>query len=219
LEIFHTIDNGDTSAGAEKKEKKNEDNEIKEENEKNKKKKNRVNTIKLFSVFFKVGTFTIGGGYAMIPLIQVEFIQNKKWLDNREFVEILGITQSLPGPLITNFALLAGYRLNGIKGGLFSLLGAILPSFLIILIIVIHLWQFAEHRAVQAAFQGIRPVVVALIISAAMKLGKEILRKRYTFFLFLFFLGTLLLFRVHPLLVIIIGALAGFFRPYLFKNI
>ncbi len=192
--------------------------ESKGKEEKNGKKKVRVNLLELFFVFFKVGTFTIGGGYAMLPLIQEEVIKNKKWLNTREFMDILGITQSLPGPLIINFALLAGYRLKGVKGGLFALLGAILPSFVIILVIAVHLWQFGENRAVQAAFQGIRPAVVALILFAAIKLGKEILRQRFTMLLFLLCLGILLFFQVHPVVVIIIGALAGFLRPYFFKS-
>jgi len=177
----------------------------------------RVKIGEMFFTFLKVGAFTIGGGYAMIPLVQEDFIQRKKWLTNEEFLEILGIAQSLPGPVIVNFSLLAGYRLKGFKGGLFSLLGAILPSFLIIMIIAAYLWGYGENRAVQAAFQGIRPAVVALIISAAIKLGKGTLRQRHTFLLFLLFLGTLLLFNVHPLAVIVAGALAGFVKPY-FKN-
>lgn len=192
--------------------------ETKGKEEKKGGKKVRVNLLELFFVFFKVGTFTIGGGYAMLPLIQEEVLENKKWLDAREFMDILGITQSLPGPLIINFALLSGYRLKGVQGGLFALLGAVLPSFLIILVIAIHLWQFGKNRAVQAAFQGIRPAVVALILFAAIKLGKEILRQRFTMLLFLLCLGILLFFHVHPVVVIIIGALAGFFQPYFFKR-
>ena len=179
--------------------------ETKGKEEKKGGKKVRVNLLELFFVFFKVGTFTIGGGYAMLPLIQKEVLENKKWLDTREFMDILGITQSLPGPLIINFALLSGYRLKGVQGGLFALLGAVLPSFLIILVIAIHLWQFGKNRAVQAAFQGIRPAVVALILFAAIKLGKEILRQRFTMLLFLLCLGILLFFHVHPVVVIIIG--------------
>lgn len=171
----------------------------------------------MFFAFLKAGAFTIGGGYAMLPFVQEEFIKKKKWFDNKDFLEILGIAQSLPGPVIVNFSLLAGYRLKGFKGGLFSLLGAILPSFLIIMVIAVYLWGYGENRAVQAAFQGIRPAVVALIISAAIKLGKETLRQGYNLLLFLLFLGALLLFNVHPLVVIVAGALAGFFKPYL-KN-
>lgn len=177
----------------------------------------RVKTPEMFFAFLKAGVFTIGGGYAMLPLVQEDLIQKKKWFNNEEFLEVLGIAQSLPGPVIVNFSLMAGYRLKGFKGGLFSLLGAILPSFLIIMVIAVYLWGYGENRAVQAAFQGIRPAVVALIISAAIKLGKETLRQRQNFLLFLLFLGALLLFNVHPLAVIVAGALAGFVKPY-FKN-
>lgn len=174
----------------------------------------QAKTGEMFLAFLKAGAFTIGGGYAMLPLVQEEFIKKKKWFDNKDFLEILGLAQSLPGPVIVNFSLLAGYRLKGFKGGLFSLLGAILPSFLIIMVIAVYLWGYGENRAVQAAFQGIRPAVVALIISAAIKLGKETFRQRYNLLFFLLFLGALLLFNVHPLVVIVAGALTGFLRPY-----
>ena len=112
----------------------------------------RVKTPEMIFAFLKAGVFTIGGGYAMLPLVQEDLIQKKKWFNNEEFLEVLGIAQSLPGPVIVNFSLMAGYRLKGFKGGLFSLLGAILPSS--------HYNGYRriplgvrENRAVQAAFQ------------------------------------------------------------------
>ena len=153
----------------------------------------------------------------MLTFIREELVEHKNWLDDKEFLEMLGITQSLPGPLAVSFAILAGYHFQKLRGALFSLLGAVLPSFLIILIIAAYFWQYADNRAVQAAFRGIRPIVVALITSAAVRLGKDIPREKFTLILFLLFLGILLYFRIHPLVVIGIGALAGAMRAFYYK--
>ncbi|MGI5876592.1 MAG: chromate transporter [Dethiobacteria bacterium] len=183
---------------------------------KNSPKKNKNNSAKkitlseLFFTFFKIGAFTFGGGYAMIPLIKREIAEKKNWIGNNEFLDNLAVAQSLPGSNVISFSLLVGYRLKGIKGGFFSLLGTILPSFLIILIISIFLWQFRKNDLVQAAFYGIRPAVVALIISAAYELGKGVFRQRRSLLLFILFFGVLILFNLHPLVVIVSGAITGF---------
>ncbi len=195
---------------------------MKTDKDKNEDKKGKGNAhptvLELFLVFLKVGAFTIGGGYAMLPLIQEEIVHKRRWMNTEEFLETLGITQSLPGPMAINFALLAGYKLGGIRAGLFSLFGAILPSFLIIMITAIYLWQYRDNAITQAAFKGIRPVVVALIIFAAIRLGKEMIGNRRGLILFLFFLGVLLNLRAHPAVIIAAGALTGFLKPSLGKK-
>ena len=185
----------------------------------NKKDNPQVKPLEMFLIFFKIGLFTFGGGYVMIDIIRREFTENKKWLDTDEFLEILGITQSLPGPIAVNFAILAGYRFHRFSGAFFSLLGAILPSFIIILIIAAYLWQYGDNKTVQAAFAGIRPIVVALILSAAIKLGRGIPRQTFSLIIFLLCLGILIFFRVHPVAAIGIGALAGFLRNYYSNNL
>lgn len=167
----------------------------------------------MFFLFFKLGAFTFGGGFAMIPLIRHELIVRKNWVNEDEFLTRLVIAQSFPGPIVVNFSLLNGYLFRGIKGGLFSLIGAILPSFLIILTIAIFLWHYHEHEIVQAAFMGIRPVVVALIISAAYKLGKPIFLQTRLLITFLLFLAGLILLNIHPAFIILLGAALGFFWP------
>jgi chromate transporter len=164
----------------------------------------------LFFTFFKIGSFTFGGGYAMIPLVKREIVDKKNWIDADYFLDNLAVAQSLPGSNIISFSLLVGYRLKGIKGGIFSLLGTILPSFLIILLVAVFLWQYQKNELVQAAFCGIRPAVVALIISAAYELGKGVFRQRRSLLLFILFFGVLVIFRIHPLLVIVGGAITGF---------
>lgn len=167
--------------------------------------------LQLFLIFLKIGASTIGGGAAMVPFIQVELVERRRWLDNHLFLDYLALAQSIPGPMIVNFAVIAGYRLRGLKGSLLSLLGIMLPSFLIIFIIVYFLWQYRENPLVFRAFQGIRPAVAALIAAAAVKLGRLVLRTRALLLLFALFLGGLIVFKIHPLFVIIAGALAGLF--------
>lgn len=177
------------------------------------KKKDKINVFQVFFLFFKIGAFTIGGGYAMIPLIRNELVDKKKWITGEAFLDNLAVSQSLPGPIVVNFSLMTGYRLLGIKGSLFCLLGTILPSFLIILCIALFLWGYRDNRFIQAAFSGIRPAVVALIASAAYKLGKEVFQQRKPFFLFCVFLLVLILFRLHPIAIIVSGAVIGLIWP------
>ena len=117
----------------------------------------------IFISFFKIGSFTLGGGYAMIPLIQQEVVDKKGWLKENEFVEMMAIAQSAPGPIALNTAIFVGYKARGIKGVIFSSLGTILPSFIVILLIAIIFTDFKNNPGVERVFKGIRPAVVALI--------------------------------------------------------
>ena len=125
----------------------------------------------LFWSFLKIGAFTFGGGYAMIPLIQREVIQNRGWIKEQEFIDLLTIAQSAPGPISLNTAVFVGYRMRGYVGAIAAILGVILPSFLIILTIVIFFQEFRHNAIVDAAFKGMRPAVVALILYPVIMLG------------------------------------------------
>lgn len=127
----------------------------------------------LFLVFFKIGAFTFGGGYAMIPLIRNEVVNKKNWLQDEEFINTLAIAQSMPGPIALNTALFVGNKRLGFKGSLFSGAGVILPSFVAILLIAIVFTQFKENPIVERIFKGIRPAVVALIAAPLVSLGKS----------------------------------------------
>ena len=120
----------------------------------------------LFLTFFKIGAFTFGGGYAMIPLIQKEVVENKKWITDDDILEIIAIAESTPGPIAINSATFVGYRVCGFWGAFFSTLGVVLPSFVIILIISFILNEFQNIKAVQYAFEGIRAGVLALLVKA-----------------------------------------------------
>jgi chromate transporter len=127
----------------------------------------------LFFVFFKLGAFTFGGGYAMVPLIRNEVVQNKRWIEDEEFMDMLSIALSAPGPIALNTALFVGNRRLGFKGSLVSAAGVILPSFLLILTIAIVLTQFRDNALVERLLKGIRPAVVALIAAPLLGLGKS----------------------------------------------
>lgn len=129
--------------------------------------------LELFLTFLKIGAFTFGGGYAMIPLIQKEVCENKKWLTDDDILEIVAIAESTPGPIAINSATFVGYRTAGFFGAMCATLGVVLPSFLIITIISMVLREFSSYRAVKYAFFGIRAGVLALIIKALISMYKK----------------------------------------------
>ena len=120
----------------------------------------------LFITFFKIGGFTFGGGYAMIPLIQKEAVEKNKWVTDDDILEIIAIAESTPGPIAINAATFVGYRTCGILGAACATMGVVLPSFVIILIISYVLDKFQSLKAVQYAFNGIRAGVLALLFKA-----------------------------------------------------
>ncbi len=127
----------------------------------------------LFITFFKIGAFTFGGGYAMIPLISKEVVENKKWITDDDILEIIAIAESTPGPIAINSATFVGYKVCGFWGSFFATLGTVLPSFTIILSISFILKEFQHLRAVEYAFQGIRAGVLALLLKALYTMYKK----------------------------------------------
>ncbi|MFZ5966620.1 MAG: chromate transporter [Bacillota bacterium] len=166
--------------------------------------------IQMFLIFVKIGTFTLGGGYAMIPLIQIEVVEKKGWIDEEEFVDIIALAQTIPGALAINSATYIGYRLFGYGGAFIGCLGAMLPSVVIILFVAKFFTQMKDAPMVQAAFQGIRPAVVALIVAAVLKLGKTVPKTtlHIAWIATVLFLITVL--NVHPIIVIILSGVVGY---------
>ncbi len=117
----------------------------------------------MFFTFFKIGLFTLGGGYAMIPLIEKEVVDNHKWMTREELLDVIAIAQSCPGVFAINVSTFVGYKLNKTRGAVCTSLGTALPSFIIILLIAMFFRQFQDNPVVAAMFRGIRPAVVALI--------------------------------------------------------
>ena len=117
----------------------------------------------LFQTFFRIGLFTLGGGYAMIPLIEAEVVEKRRWIDKTMFMDLIAVAQSCPGVFAINLSIFIGYRLRGICGATAATLGTAMPSLLIILAIAMFFQNFQDVPWVAAAFAGIRPAVVALI--------------------------------------------------------
>jgi len=128
----------------------------------------------LFTTFFKIGLFTFGGGYAMIALLEREFVTKKKWLSYDEFLDVVAIAESTPGPVAINAATYIGYKLVGFKGALTATLAVSMPSFVIIFVISLFFDQFMKLKYVAYAFEGIKACVIYLIFSAGLKLFKAL---------------------------------------------
>ena len=127
----------------------------------------------LFLVFFKIGAFTFGGGYAMIPIIQREVVENKKWVTDDDILNVIAIAESTPGPIAINSATFIGYKVAGVIGAACATLGVVIPSFVIISVIAYFLNKFSEIKAVQYAFYGIRAGGLALVIKALITMYKK----------------------------------------------
>ena len=127
---------------------------------------------KIFMVFAKIGSFTIGGGYAMIPLIREELV-NRGWVSDEELPDIIALAQSAPGVLAVNMSIFAGYKMRGFKGSVAATLGSSLPSFLIILLIAMLFTGYQDNPVVVRIFKGIRPVVVSLILVPMINMARK----------------------------------------------
>ena len=135
--------------------------------------KRTQNLISLFLIFMKIGLFTFGGGYAMIPLIQRETVDNKKWISDKDILDIVAIAESTPGPIAINAATFIGYRVGGFLGAMAATVGVVLPSFAIIAAISYVLAAFQNVVWIQYAFNGIRAGVLALIVKALWSMYKQ----------------------------------------------
>ncbi|MBR7169094.1 MAG: chromate transporter [Alistipes sp.] len=127
---------------------------------------------RLFLTFLKIGAFTFGGGYAMISIIEHEVINRRGWIARPDFLDLLTLAQSAPGPISLNTAVFVGYRLRGLRGALSAILGAVIPSFVIILCVAILFTDVRHNPWVDAAFRGMRPAVVALIVAPILSLSR-----------------------------------------------
>jgi len=137
----------------------------------------------LFLTFANIGAFTFGGGYAMIPLLQKEVVDNRGWIDENEMLDIIAISQSTPGPLAINCATFVGYKISGITGSVLATLGVIIPSFIIIIFVSILFNMVKDNPTVNNIFAGIKAGVIVLILEAAIKLSKPIKKDKFNIIL------------------------------------
>lgn len=161
----------------------------------------------LFLSFFKIGCFTFGGGYAMIPLIEREVIDRRKWIERDDFLELLTLAQSAPGPISLNTSVFVGYKAAGYAGAFAAIAGVVIPSFVIILLIAIFFSDIRTNLYVEAAFKGIRPAVVALIATPVINMARGLGRLRTLVAVVAAALVWLL--GLSPVWLIVAGALGG----------
>lgn len=163
-----------------------------------------------FRTFFKIGMFTLGGGYAMIPIIEEEVVNRHKWVSKEEMLDLIAIAQSCPGVFAINISIFVGYKLNKVRGAVMTALGTALPSFLIILAIAMFFHQFEDNRVIAAMFRGIRPAVVALIAVPTFNLAKSAKLNWFTVWIPVVSALLIWLMGVSPIWIIIIAAIGGF---------
>lgn len=176
----------------------------------------------LFLTFLKIGAFTFGGGYAMIALLENEFVTNKKWITKEQFLDMVAIAESTPGPIAINSATYIGYNTAGISGSALATLGVVLPSFTLIFLISLFFDAFLSLSYVGYAFKGIQVCVVYLILSAGIKMLKPIKKTIFNYAIWIAVFAvmtTLALFSVKfsSIVYILVCGLVGLFFNFLLK--
>lgn len=166
----------------------------------------------LFSTFFKIGAFTFGGGYAMIPLVQHEIVEQKAYITETEFTNLLAIAEATPGVIAVNTATFVGYKVSGILGGILSTCGVVLPSFIIITLISLFYDAFRSIQWVDWAFSGIRAGVLVLIVGAFVKMFKKCDKKVIVYLLMISAFALATFTPIKVALIILAGAAMGILR-------
>ena len=168
----------------------------------------RASLWNIFTVFAKIGAFTIGGGYAMIPLIEAEMYK-RSWISEEDMPDIIVLAQSAPGILAVNMAIYSGYRLRGVKGAVAASFGAVLPSFVIILLIAMLFTGVKDNPTVGKIFRGIRPVAVGLILVPACNLAKKGCRKWWAWLIMGASLVAVAFLKISPIYIILVTIAAA----------
>jgi chromate transporter len=163
----------------------------------------------IFWVFFKIGVFTFGGGLAMLPLIQKEVVDKRQWISEPEILDIFAISQSVPGVIAINSAIFIGKRVMGLRGAVVATLGVVLPAFISIILIITILIGLRGNIVVEKVFTGIRAASAALILLAALKLGKTAVKGKAGYFIALISFGMIVIFDIHAMWAVIFGGIAG----------
>lgn len=175
--------------------------------------------LKIFLIFFKIGSFTFGGGYAMLPIIKRELVDNLGWVKEKDIYNYYAIGQSTPGIIAVNTATMTGYSLRGVKGALAATSGFIMPSLIIITFIASFFKRFQQINNFQHAFAAIQIAVVALIIDIVIKMWQKSDKTKVSFTIFIFSFLLLVVFDISPVFVILAAVAAGIFVQYLRGNL
>ncbi len=166
--------------------------------------------LQFFITFFRIGLFTLGGGYAMIPIIESEVVDKHRWVEKKDFLDILAISQSCPGALAINMSAFIGYRLKKVPGAIVTSLATALPSFLIILLIAMFFNKFEDNPIVAAMFRGIRPAVVALIAVPTFKLAKDACITFTNCWFPIACALAIYIFGLSPIIIILVAGICGY---------
>lgn len=166
--------------------------------------------LELFWTFFLIGAFTFGGGYAMLPLIQMEVVK-KGWLETEAVVNFVAVSESTPGPFAVNMATYVGSEMGGVLGGACATLGVVLPSFVVILIVAKCYDRFRKSKLVMGAMSGLKPAVIGMIATAVLSIGKTVfVQPGLAVSAAIFAAMTVLAFKkVHPIIIILLSAALG----------
>ena len=173
----------------------------------------KVSLWQIFWVFAKIGAFTIGGGYAMIPLIQAE-MSRRSWISDDELPDIVALSQSAPGVMAVNISIFAGHKLRGVRGSIAATLGSILPSFAIILAIAMFFSAYKDNPWVERAFRGIRPVVISLIAVPMVRMAQKSCKSWWAWLLAVASLVLVAFLNVSPIYIIMCVLVLGFSITY-----
>ena len=171
--------------------------------------------IDLFFTFCRIGGLTFGGGYAMLPIIQKEIVEEKKWATEEEVLDYYAVGQCTPGIIAVNTATFIGYKVHGIIGAIVATLGVVFPSLIIITIIAALLKNFANYSIVQHAFSGIRVVVIALIVSAILELAKTSIKNSTTLIIAIIAFILVAFVNLSPIYIVIAAACIGLILKFI----
>lgn len=173
--------------------------------------------INLFRIFLRIGFFTFGGGYAMIPAIEAEIVDRHKWMDRKEFIDLLAMAQTCPGAMAVNISVFVGYKIRRLPGAIASTLGVALPSFLIILIVAMFFHKFQDNEVVKSIFNGIRPAVVALIAAPVFSMARTARIGWTNFWIPVVCAILICLLDVNPVYVLFAAGMGGYLYGLLVK--
>ena len=165
--------------------------------------------LEIFITFLKLGAFSFGGGYAMIPLIEREVCQNKKWIEHDKLYDVFAISEALPGAIALNASAFVGYTIAGVPGAIAAIFGNLVPSVIIVWTLIASFVHFKDSAHVQNAFNGIRPTIIALITFAAYKIAKSGIKDKITPFIFIAAFIACIVYHIPPIPVIVSAAVIG----------
>jgi len=163
----------------------------------------------IFWTFLKISPVTFGAGYAMIPLIEKEIVEKKKWIKREDITDVFAIAESIPGAIALNSSTFIGFRIGGVKGAIVALLGIFLPTFMIVVLLSITFMQFQHNPIIEASFKAIRASIVALIVYAGFMIGKTAIIDRTTLAISVGSMIILFFYHIHPVFIILSGIFLG----------